>query len=338
LLYNSGRTQLAFDDDGAGSRNFRIVHNLTAGQTYYIGAKCFSTGTGSYTFSITAPVVTAQYATATMVLTDEAFKTSPSETSGSAMSYSDNNVEDSHNFLDFSRLQGNSAEVDTSSGNIVEYTYAEAFSQSVQDLDSNPFRFAGEYIDLETNTYYLRSRYYSPVLGRFMTEDTLRSTSTEMPNGKHIIDSLSLNLYTYCWNNPILYYDPSGNAPTFRQRSDGKRELLHDNKIENVMLSIAGGFMPMFDYVLVEGLDLAVGHRSAHDIYGDVASMLNASLSSIGALKNLAEAGGTLSKVYGAAGTLGNVLSITVFLTKQLVIDHNIMKSLINYLKETMSL
>jgi hypothetical protein len=31
-----------------------------------------------------------------------------------------------------------------------------------------------------------------------------------MPNGQEIIDLLSLNLYTYCVNNPIRYRDPSG--------------------------------------------------------------------------------------------------------------------------------
>lgn len=31
-----------------------------------------------------------------------------------------------------------------------------------------------------------------------------------MPNGQEIVDPLSLNLYTYCANNPIMYQDPSG--------------------------------------------------------------------------------------------------------------------------------
>jgi len=34
-----------------------------------------------------------------------------------------------------------------------------------------------------------------------------------MPNEQEIIDPLSLNLYTYCWNNPVLFYDPDGNEP-----------------------------------------------------------------------------------------------------------------------------
>ncbi len=61
----------------------------------------------------------------------------------------------------------------------------------------NPFRYCGEYYDLETNTYYLRARYYDPTTGRFLSEDPIR-------NG--------LNYYTYCSGNPIAFIDPWGLA------------------------------------------------------------------------------------------------------------------------------
>ena len=62
-------------------------------------------------------------------------------------------------------------------------------------IDSNPFRYCGEYLDLSSGTYYMRARYYQPTTGRFLTEDPIR-------NG--------LNYYTYCKNNPVFYIDPSG--------------------------------------------------------------------------------------------------------------------------------
>ena len=38
--------------------------------------------------------------------------------------------------------------------------------------DANPFRYCGEYWDSETETYYLRARYYDPSIGRFTQQDT----------------------------------------------------------------------------------------------------------------------------------------------------------------------
>jgi len=44
---------------------------------------------------------------------------------------------------------------------------------------------------------------YDPRIARFLQEDTY----TGDPN-----DPLSLNLYTYCANNPLIYHDPTGNV------------------------------------------------------------------------------------------------------------------------------
>lgn len=61
---------------------------------------------------------------------------------------------------------------------------------------SNRILYTGQQYDQETGQYYLRARYYNPVVGRFLQEDTYRGDG--------------LNLYAYCANNPVVYYDPSG--------------------------------------------------------------------------------------------------------------------------------
>jgi len=66
-----------------------------------------------------------------------------------------------------------------------------------------PFRYAGYYYDDETGLYYLKSRYYSPVLGRFLTRDSIKYVSKSNPQ--------TLNLYSYCRNNPVSLIDPNGN-------------------------------------------------------------------------------------------------------------------------------
>ena len=60
-----------------------------------------------------------------------------------------------------------------------------------------PFRYRGYAFDEETGLYYLRSRYYNAVVGRFLNEDAL----------------LNGNLYSYCNNDAINYEDPTGFIP-----------------------------------------------------------------------------------------------------------------------------
>ena len=73
--------------------------------------------------------------------------------------------------------------------------YTDVGDALFEDTDTNPWRYCGEYFDTETNTIYLRARYYDPVTGRFSSEDPIRD---------------GLNWYTYCESNPIIFIDPSG--------------------------------------------------------------------------------------------------------------------------------
>ena len=61
----------------------------------------------------------------------------------------------------------------------------------------NRFKYTGQQLDPVTQQYYLRARFYNPVIARFTQEDTYRGDG--------------LNLYAYCANNPVFYIDPTGN-------------------------------------------------------------------------------------------------------------------------------
>lgn len=94
--------------------------------------------------------------------------------------------------------------VDVNGSLINEYDY-DIFGNVLKSIEGkpNPFRYAGYYYDSESNYYYLNARYYDPKTARFISEDTY--------SGEYS-DPLSLNLYTYCANNPVNYYDPSGHV------------------------------------------------------------------------------------------------------------------------------
>lgn len=107
--------------------------------------------------------------------------------------------------------------------------YYDAFgniAESTGTLD-NPFTFAGYHYDKETGLYYLNTRMYDPKTARFMQEDSYRGEFN---------DPLSLNLYTYCYNEPIMYSDPTGHARVTYSADGGgsyKKKTTSGNKVSS---------------------------------------------------------------------------------------------------------
>ncbi len=62
----------------------------------------------------------------------------------------------------------------------------------------NPRRFTGAIYDEEVGLYYLRARYYSPSLARFLSRDPMREPLQ------------AANPYVYCLDNPVNRVDPYG--------------------------------------------------------------------------------------------------------------------------------
>ncbi|MEG0899237.1 MAG: RHS repeat-associated core domain-containing protein [Oscillospiraceae bacterium] len=93
-------------------------------------------------------------------------------------------------------------------GNIDATYYYDAFGTLLSQTGNvnNSYLYAGYQYDAETGLYYLNARMYDSTIARFIQEDTYRGN----PN-----DLLSLNLYTYCANNPLIYHDPTGHKYEF---------------------------------------------------------------------------------------------------------------------------
>jgi len=110
-------------------------------------------------------------------------------------------------------LQGDVIGIVTSAGTqVVTYTY-DAWGRPLSTTGSqastigaqNPLRYRGYYYDTETGFYYLNSRYYDPVVGRFVNEDGMLSTGLGYDG---------MNMFVYCLNSPVNRSDYSGHNST----------------------------------------------------------------------------------------------------------------------------
>ena len=91
-------------------------------------------------------------------------------------------------------------------GNVISVTDANgaAITDSTHIANVNPLRYRGYYYDSETGLYYLQSRYYDPVVKRFINADGYVSTG---------LGFLGYSMFVYCNNCPPTLSDIKGSRP-----------------------------------------------------------------------------------------------------------------------------
>ena len=94
----------------------------------------------------------------------------------------------------------------------------------------NPFRYRSYYYDKETKLYYINSRYYNPLWGRFLNADGIINANDNV---------LGYNLFAYTGNNFISYQDLNGNFAL---------------SLTTASLVVLGGAVLLGGYVLLKGL------------------------------------------------------------------------------------
>ena len=146
-----------------------------------------------------------------------------SATSGKVYTYGHTLISQGNSWYYLYNAHGDVVKYINANGAVLKSYDYDAFGEEADPsaTDTNPFRYAGQYFDDETGTYYLRARYYNPGNGRFSQEDTHWNTGNMLygddpiklgeylkPNMDAIVQSS--NLYTYCMGNPVRYVDVNG--------------------------------------------------------------------------------------------------------------------------------
>jgi RHS repeat-associated protein len=108
------------------------------------------------------------------------------------------------------------------------YAY-DSFGSVINNTGStpNPFKYVGGFgvMDEGNGLKYIRARYYSPEIGRFITKDPITGKDG---------DSQSLNRYVYALNNPVRLVDVSG----FSANEGGvlRTVSLSSDEVHNILL------------------------------------------------------------------------------------------------------
>jgi RHS repeat-associated protein len=98
---------------------------------------------------------------------------------------------------------GSSTVMTNASGAELESTEYLPFGsqRSHSGTSTSDYRYTDQELDAENGLYNYNARLYDPFIGRFISPDTI----VQSPYNPQ-----SLNRYTYCFNNPLIYVDPSG--------------------------------------------------------------------------------------------------------------------------------
>ena len=173
---SDGTTSLSFTYDASGLRTSKTVGSTTY-RYYYAGGKLMRMTWGGNTIDF---------------FYDESGLPYAMKHNGTVYYYVTN-------------LQGDVMRVVNASGTVVasyDYDpYGKVLSATGTLANVNPLRYRAYVYDQETGFYYLQSRYYDPVVGRFISADNYPTTGQGL-NGN--------NMFAYCGNNPVSRQDDGG--------------------------------------------------------------------------------------------------------------------------------
>ncbi|MFJ6438442.1 SpvB/TcaC N-terminal domain-containing protein [Streptomyces sp. NPDC091416] len=119
-------------------------------------------------------------------------------------------VEDEQQFFHADHI-GSSGYVTDKNGKVTEhleyFPYGETWVEEHTGDTDTPYQFTGKELDAETGLYYYGARYYNPRTQLWASADPALPGYLDSAGGNK---SRDLAAYTYAYNNPLRYTDPTG--------------------------------------------------------------------------------------------------------------------------------
>ena len=138
--------------------------------------------------------------------------------------------------------------VNASGSTVANYEFdpfGRTIGKSGSKADEMVFRFSTKSFDKELDAYDYIGRIYLPEIGRWPSRDSI-----EEGGGR--------NLYFFCNNNPLSYYDFNGNESLFITYDD-KNTMSEVNKVEDIKVKEIKGLGGLFDSERIEFLKNEAG-------------------------------------------------------------------------------
>jgi RHS repeat-associated protein len=161
-----------------------------------------------------------------------------------------------------------------SSGAVTDsYTY-DAFGLPLTTTGTTPnnFLYSGEQYDSALGLYYLRSRYYNPATGRFLSRDS---------EDGNAFDPQTLHKYLYVGANPVNASDPTGKGiieDTFVRIKSFARTVIEGTRIGESVLCYIKFTTDVTDYLFAAFLTRnPFGMRDIAYAYEDLRACLELS-------------------------------------------------------------
>ncbi|MCB9202820.1 MAG: hypothetical protein H6604_07230 [Flavobacteriales bacterium] len=117
---------------------------------------------------------------------------------------------------------GSTSYVTDANGNISQHEeyipFGESFVSEHKNSSNQPWKYNAKEFDDDTKLYYYGARYYNPTTSLWLSVDPLAVYNPVMEtehygDGQHnggIFNNKNLNVYGYCYQNPLRYVDPNG--------------------------------------------------------------------------------------------------------------------------------